>query len=63
MFGILGAVSGLIAAGAYLKWATSPVLIAFKAGRHLERLVASPARFAPAAVAFYRAGRRDRAAR
>jgi hypothetical protein len=48
--------------GAYLKFATRPVRVAFGLGRDCEHMMADPARYVPAFTTGYRIGRRDRQA-
>lgn len=56
-----GAVVGVIAAGAYLRHSTVPVVAAYRVGRDFERLAADPARYVPAFRVGYKFGRADRA--
>jgi hypothetical protein len=57
----LGATAaGVVAAGAYIRWAVRPVIGAYRLGRGAERLMADPARYVPAFKAGYSIGRRDK---
>jgi hypothetical protein len=53
-------ISIIAVAGAYLRWATGPVLIAYQVGRQVERMLGRPAQMARVFHAANGIGRRDR---
>jgi hypothetical protein len=55
-----GAVAAVIATGVYLRRGAMPVVVAYRLGRDVERLIADPARFVPVFRVGYRCGKRGR---
>jgi hypothetical protein len=55
-----GGAAAVIAAGAYLKWATMPVVGAYRLGREVGRAQGVPGKVAAAFGVGYRFGRKDR---
>ena len=57
---IRGGAAAVIGAGAYLKWATVPVLGAYRLGRRMGRMQGAPGKVGSAFKLGYGFGRKDR---